>query len=99
MPETTSKIATIPDMPIDLDTPIGTQVKLSEYNLRPLRSYWLQCGRYPQKQTARDELDRKAAMRGTLVSVTKNRFGCRVCVICWTDGTTQETSSDMIVTA
>lgn len=87
------------NFPVSLDTPAGTQVKPSEYALRPLRSYWLQCGRYPQKQTAKDELDRKTALRGELVSVTRNRFGARVCVVRWQDGAQSECTSDSIQTA
>jgi len=43
---------------------IGDTVKRSEYALRPMRDYWLNCGREPMKSGAKDALDKAKAERG-----------------------------------
>ena len=65
---------------------VNDRVKPSEYALRSKRDYWLQCGRYDQKQRAKEALDREQDKRGIVTEITEHN-GIKGLVVKWLDGT------------
>lgn len=85
----------ISNMPVSKDTPIGTQVRPSEYALRPKRDYWLSCGRCSEKSAAKAEYEAATNKRGT---ITAHLEGGGV-EVKWDNGTESSCLTYMIVTA
>ena len=64
----------------------GSAVKKSWSALRPMRDYWLSCGRAPQKTHAKDALELAGKLRGRVVAIVKNNYSTFARVE-WDDGT------------
>jgi hypothetical protein len=56
----------------------GDKIKYSEHYLRPHRDYWLSCGRHAEKSAALEHLENLRALRGTVITHARNRFGAMV---------------------
>jgi hypothetical protein len=70
---------------------IGDRVRHSGYSLKGLRDYWLSCGREPQKTSAKTELDRKVAERGTITAGDE-----RACHVTWDSGAVSQCLDYMV---
>lgn len=58
----------------------GDRVRYSAYALRSDRDYWLGLGQYAAKARAKEQLDAKAARRGTVTAIVPGRFVSTVVV-------------------
>ena len=54
---------------------IGDRVKHCARTIQLARDYWLGRGRHDEKTAAKDELDRKMAVRGTVTGVGRSQYG------------------------
>lgn len=60
----------------------GDVVKHSGYAIKPKRDYWLGCGRYDQKNRAKEWLDNFVAERGTVIEAQDGKAKVQ-----WDNGT------------
>lgn len=54
--------------------PLANGSQWSGYALKHDRDYWLSCGESGRKAAAKDALDRKTAVRGTVIACEPGRF-------------------------
>jgi hypothetical protein len=54
---------------------IGDRVKYGESIIRSARDWWLGRGRHSEKTAAKDELDAKTAVRGTVTAIGRTQYG------------------------
>jgi hypothetical protein len=65
---------------------VGQAVKPSEYQIRPARDYWLNCGREPMKSGAKAALERLKSLRGVVIAINDGKYAKGILTISLSDG-------------